>query len=127
MVALHPVRRALGRDQFADRGKTGRPHGCDARRRLTGSDSAGLISKEERVAPRQCMVAQETRLGTPSRNWRTPVVILMCGCLIAVLGFGARSGLGFFLTPMSSAYGWGREVFSLALAIQMLLWGAAQP
>jgi MFS family permease len=28
---------------------------------------------------------------------------------------------------MSSAYGWDREVFSLALAIQMLLWGAAQP
>jgi MFS family permease len=35
--------------------------------------------------------------------------------------------MGFFLTPMSSTYGWSREVFSLALAIQMLLWGAAQP
>src|SRR5438876_6967810 len=69
------------------------------------------------------MVAQDTRLGT----WRTPVVILACGCLIAILGFGARSGLGFFLTPMSSAYGWDRDVFALALAIQMLLWGAAQP
>jgi len=62
-----------------------------------------------------------------SSGWRTPAVVLACGCLIAVLGFGARSGLGFFLTPMSSAYGWDREVFSLALAIQMLLWGAAQP
>ena len=60
-------------------------------------------------------------------SWRTPAVILVCGCLIAVLGFGARSGLGFFLTPMSSAYGWGRDLFALALAIQMLLWGAAQP
>ncbi len=59
--------------------------------------------------------------------WRTPVVILLCGCLIGLLGFGARSGLGFFLTPMSQAHGWGRDVFSLALAIQMLLWGAAQP
>ena len=28
---------------------------------------------------------------------------------------------------MSSANGWGRDVFALALAIQMLLWGAAQP
>jgi MFS family permease len=62
-----------------------------------------------------------------SSGWRTPAVILACGCLIAILGFGARSGLGFFLTPMSSAYGWDREVFSLALAIQMLVWGAAQP
>jgi MFS family permease len=69
------------------------------------------------------MAPQETRLGI----WRTPVVILACGCLIAMLGFGARAGLGFFLTPMSRAYGWDREVFSLALAIQMLLWGAAQP
>src|SRR6478736_5924338 len=33
--------------------------------------------------------------------------------------------MGFLLTPMSSAHSWGRDVF--ALAIQMLLWGAAQP
>ena len=63
----------------------------------------------------------------PRLGWRTPAVILLCGCLIGMLGFGARSGLGFFLTPMSQANGWGRDVFSLALAIQMLLWGAAQP
>ena len=67
-------------------------------------------------------VSMATRLG-----WRTPTVILLCGCLIGMLGFGARSGLGFFLTPMSQANGWGRDVFSLALAIQMLLWGAVQP
>jgi MFS family permease len=54
-------------------------------------------------------------------------VILACGCLIGVLGFGPRSGMGFLLTPMSSAHSWGRDVFALALAIQMLLWGAAQP
>jgi MFS family permease len=63
----------------------------------------------------------------PPLTWRTPAVILLCGCMIGILGFGPRSGLGFFLTPMSSAYGWGRDVFGLALAIQMLLWGAAQP
>ena len=63
----------------------------------------------------------------PRLGWRTPTVILLCGCLIGTLGFGARSGLGFFLTPMSQANGWGRDVFSLALAIQMLLWGAVQP
>ena len=60
-------------------------------------------------------------------SWRTPAVIMLCGCLIGILSFGPRTGLAFFLTPMSSAYGWDREVFSLALAIQMLLWGAAQP
>ena len=28
---------------------------------------------------------------------------------------------------MTAANGWGRDVFALALAIEMLLWGAAQP
>src|SRR5262245_32362154 len=62
-----------------------------------------------------------------SIGWRTPAVILVCGCLISTFGFGPRSALGLFLTPMSSAHGWGRDVFALALAIQMLLWGACQP
>jgi MFS family permease len=60
-------------------------------------------------------------------TWRTPAVILVCACLIGMIGFGPRSALGLFLTPMSSANGWGRDVFALALAIQMLLWGAGQP
>ncbi len=60
-------------------------------------------------------------------SWRTPLVIILCGCLIAMLAFGPRSALGQFLSPMSLAYGWGREVFSLALAIQNLLWGVGQP
>jgi MFS family permease len=64
---------------------------------------------------------------TKSATWRTPAVILVCGCAIAVIGFGPRSALGLFLTPLSSAHGWGRDVFALALAIQMLLWGAGQP
>jgi len=67
----------------------------------------------------------ETRSAVPS--WRTPVVIIVCGCVIAMLAFGPRSASGQFLTPMSMAYGWGREVFSLALAIQNLLWGVGQP
>jgi len=64
---------------------------------------------------------------TSRMSWRTPGVIIMCGCLMAALSFGPRSALGFFLTPMSADNGWGRDVFSLALAMQNLLWGAAQP
>ena len=60
-------------------------------------------------------------------SWRTPAVILICGCLISMVGFGPRATLGFFLTPMSTANGWGREVFALSVAIQTLLYGAAQP
>jgi MFS family permease len=60
-------------------------------------------------------------------GWRTPAVVLACGCLISLIGFGPRSALGFFLTPMSSDNGWGREVFALSVAMQTLLYGAAQP
>jgi hypothetical protein len=60
-------------------------------------------------------------------NWRTPAVVIVCGCLIAAVAFGPRSALGFFLTPLSSANHWGRDVFAFALAVQNLLWGMAQP
>ena len=60
-------------------------------------------------------------------QWRTPAVIVLCGCLIALLSFGPRSSLGLFLTPQSQANGWGRDVFALALAVQNLLWGLGQP
>jgi MFS family permease len=60
-------------------------------------------------------------------SWRTPAVVLISGCLISMIGFGPRSTLGFFLTPMSHDQGWGREVFALSVAIQTLLYGAAQP
>jgi MFS family permease len=68
-----------------------------------------------------------TELSARRFAWQTPLIVGLCGCLIAMIGFGARSGLGFFLTPMSAEYGWGRDVFGLALAIQMVQWGAAQP
>ena len=60
-------------------------------------------------------------------TWRTPAVILICGCLIGTIAFGPRAGLGFFLTPMSATHGWGRDVFALAMGLQMLLWGIGQP
>src|SRR3954466_3880836 len=58
---------------------------------------------------------------------RSPLVILVCGCLIGLISFGPRSTFGFFLSPMGAAHGWGRHQFGLALAIEMLLWGAGQP
>jgi MFS family permease len=60
-------------------------------------------------------------------TWRTPLVIVVCGCLIGMLTFGPRSTFGFFMQPMSREFAWGRDVFGLALAIQNLLWGIGQP
>ncbi len=66
-------------------------------------------------------------LTKPIKTWRTPAIVVLCGCLIAMLSFGPRSAMGQFLTPLSFANHWGRDVFSLALAVQNLLWGLGQP
>jgi MFS family permease len=56
-----------------------------------------------------------------------PSVVLACGALILMLSFGARAGMGLYLLPLSAEYGWGREIFSFAMAIQNLVWGALGP
>src|SRR5690606_3538881 len=96
-----------------------------------GSDSSSPTN-ESRTAISVCAGVPEpcmTSVSSPGQTagWRTPLVIIACGCAIAMLTFGPRSALGQFLTPMSLTYGWGREVFSLAIAIQNLLWGLGQP
>ncbi|MEM8797231.1 MAG: MFS transporter [Pseudomonadota bacterium] len=53
--------------------------------------------------------------------------VVACGCLIAILTFGPRSTMGFFVTPMTDEHGWSREIFALAIAIQNLVWGIGQP
>jgi MFS family permease len=69
----------------------------------------------------------DLRLSPAAPTWRTPLVIIICGCAIGLLSFGPRSSLGFFVQPMSREFSWGRDVFGLALAVQNLLWGLGQP
>src|SRR3990170_5468357 len=59
-----------------------------------------------------------------TEKFRNPLVVLIAGCLILCIGFGVRAGFGLFLQPMALEYGWGRQVFSLSIAIQNLAWGA---
>ena len=73
------------------------------------------------------VTAGDLRPASSVSGWRTPLVIIVCGCAIALLGFGPRSTLGFFIQPMSREFTWGRDVFGLALAVQNLLWGLGQP
>lgn len=40
---------------------------------------------------------------------------------------GIRQSCGLFVTPISSDLELGRTVFSLALAIQSIIWGISQP
>jgi MFS family permease len=72
-------------------------------------------------------MTETTASAAKSFSWRLPIIIALCGCTISVLTFGPRSSLGFFLTPLSQANGWGRDVFALSLALQNLIWGLGQP
>ena len=60
-------------------------------------------------------------------NWRTPLVILVAGTVVLILAFGIRTSFGIFMVPISMDLGWGRETFGFSMAMQNLLWGAAQP
>jgi MFS family permease len=59
--------------------------------------------------------------------WRSPGGMLAAGATILSIALGIRHGFGLFLQPMSVDGGWGREVFAFAIAVQNLIWGAAQP
>ncbi len=60
-------------------------------------------------------------------NWFHPFVIVACGCLVILIGFGTRSTMGVFLVPITEQYDWGRSVFAFAAAVQNLFWGFSQP
>lgn len=56
-----------------------------------------------------------------------PMIVLIAGCIVAIINFGVRSTFGLFTIPISEANQWPREIFSLAIAIQNLVWGIATP
>lgn len=60
-------------------------------------------------------------------NWRTCGWLLLGASLILAISLGVRHGFGLFLAPMSAEFGWGRETFAFAIALQNLVWGLVQP
>lgn len=48
---------------------------------------------------------------------------LYVGAFIVLLALGVRATFGLFMPVMGVDMGWGRDVFSLAFAIQNLVWG----
>ena len=51
------------------------------------------------------------------------VQTLLIGTLIVLLAMGTRATFGLFMQPMGLEHNWPREVFSMAFAIQNLVWG----
>ena len=56
-----------------------------------------------------------------------PELIIVVGCIIAILTFGPRSAVGIFQLPLINERGWSTGVFSFAMALQYLFWGVGQP
>jgi MFS family permease len=56
-----------------------------------------------------------------------PLILLIGGCLVAMLTYGPRSAMGFFQLPILETHSWDRTTFALAMAIQNLMWGVGQP
>lgn len=64
---------------------------------------------------------------TPARRAIPLPLIILAGCIIAAIGFGIRGSMGLFTLPMTSDLGLSREEWGMAMAIQNLAWGIAQP
>jgi MFS family permease len=64
---------------------------------------------------------------SPTKQTALPWLIIVSGCLIALMTFGPRSAMGIFQLPMLTEKGWDRTTFGLAMALQNLAWGAGQP
>lgn len=57
-------------------------------------------------------------------NW---TLVLIVAGLVLSIAMGIRQTFGLVMVPMLDVVGGGRETFGIAMAIQNILWGAAQP
>ena len=60
-------------------------------------------------------------------GWRTPIVVLLAGALIANFSMGIRHAMGIFQKPVVMDLALTRDTYSLAIAIQNLMWGISSP
>ncbi|WP_299908648.1 MFS transporter [uncultured Paracoccus sp.] len=58
---------------------------------------------------------------------RNPWIVLICAAALVTIAMGIRQSFGLFLRPIELETGIGREAFGLAIAVQNLILGLAQP
>lgn len=68
-----------------------------------------------------------TSMSDSDRSRRKLWMPILCAGLVMGLALGIRHVQGLFMLPMTLDRGWSRETFSLALAVQNLVFGLAQP
>lgn len=54
-------------------------------------------------------------------------LVIIAGCIIAAIGFGTRGSFGLFTLPVTEDLGLSRQQWGMAMAVQNLVWGIAQP
>ena len=64
---------------------------------------------------------------SPSPWIRQAWVLVLAGGIVMGIALGIRHVQGLFLLPITLERGWSRETFGLAMAVQNLVWGLAQP
>lgn len=62
-----------------------------------------------------------------TRNGRNLILVVAAASVITSITLGARSTFGLYLDPVIAELGTGRGMFSLAIAIQNIVWGLSQP
>jgi predicted MFS family arabinose efflux permease len=65
-----------------------------------------------------------TPVASPQYRW---VLIMLSGAALVSITLGIRQVFGLFLIPISTELNSGVQIFSLAIAVQNLVWGASSP
>ncbi len=65
-----------------------------------------------------------TPAASPQYRW---VLIMLSGAALVSITLGIRQVFGLFLIPISTELNSGVQIFSLAIAVQNLVWGASSP
>src|SRR5215467_10524050 len=68
-----------------------------------------------------------TSLEAAAKPQRSYWVAVICGAVILTIGIGARQSFGIFQKPIAADLNVGRELWSFANALSMLLMGAFSP
>lgn len=58
---------------------------------------------------------------------RATLLVVLCGAAVLTLSMGIRQSFGLFMAPITEQLAMSRETFALALALQNVIWGLAQP
>lgn len=66
-------------------------------------------------------------MSSPTHPARSYLTLTLLASLVLFLALGQRHSFGLYLVPITTEWQWSRETFSVAIALQNLVWGAAQP